>query len=209
MDIKQIRLSNLRTLISESGTIANLARLSETAPAYLSQILNSLPTSTGKPRSVGDKLARKLEQALNKSYGWMDKDHESPDTAHLQVVQHVPLLDMEQVLKHLSRPHRYQGEMIPVPIETSHLAFAIRMWDESMSPKFQVGDIIVIDPEVAPVANDFVFCVPGDNHDTPLLRLMQDTDGRQLVAINPGFTSHRLNSTDKIVGKLVYHGEIF
>ena len=95
MDIKQIRLTNLRTLIAEAGTIANLARLSGTAPAYLSQITNGLPTSTGRPRSVGDKLARKLEQALDKPYGWMDTSHSQEDDASDHISK-VPLIDIGQ-----------------------------------------------------------------------------------------------------------------
>lgn len=209
MDIKQIRLRNLRSLIAESGTIANLARMSETAPAYLSQILNSLPTSTGKPRSVGDKLARKLEQALHKSYGWMDKDHDNSDDAELSSIQQVPLLDMEQALKHLTRPQLQNSEMIPIPIITSDLAFAIRVWDDSMSPKFQQGDIIVVDPEIAPVTNDFTLCLFSEAPHTLVLRQVRDSNGRMLEAMNTHYPAHPINNTDKIIGKVIYRGEIF
>jgi len=208
MDIKQIRLRNLRSLISESGTIANLARLSETAPAYLSQILNSLPTSTGKPRSVGDKLARKLEQALNKPYGWMDRDHENADDTKLQTIPTVPILDIEQALKHLTRPLVSNADSVPIPIVTSHLAFAMRVWDDSMSPKFHSGDIIFIDPEVTPTANDFVLAVQSDDHEGLVFRHLIDKDGRRLEPINSNYSTHLVTSTDKIVGKIVYRGDI-
>ena len=209
MDIKQIRLRNLRSLIVESGTIANLARMSETAPAYLSQILNSLPTSTGKPRSVGDKLARKLEQALNKSYGWMDKDHDESDDSASAMVQQVPLLNMEQALKQLTRPLPVHHEMVPIPIVTSELAYAIRVWDDSMSPKFLTGDIIVVDPKISPIANDYILGMQHDNPQTLLLRQLKDTNGRQFVASNSNYPIYPVTSDDKIIGKIIYRGEIF
>ena len=209
MDIKQIRLRNLRSLIVESGTIAKLARMSETAPAYLSQILNSLPTSTGKPRSVGDKLARKLEQALNKSYGWMDKDHDNADDSTLSLIQQVPLFEQEQAVKQLTRPQAEHHEMIPIPIITSELAYAIRVWDDSMAPKFQIDDIIVVDPKVSPIANDYILCIQHDQPQTLLLRQLKDRDRREFVAINSDYAAHPMTSDDKIVGKIVYRGEIF
>jgi len=209
MDIKQIRLCNLRSLIAESGTIAKLARLSETAPAYLSQILNSLPTSTGKPRSVGDKLARKLEQALNKPYGWMDKDHLTSGDTEQQVIPQVPVLNMEQALSHLARPLTSSSEMVPLPIVCSQLAFGMHVWDSSMAAKFQEGDVIVVDPEIAPTANDFVLAILDDNAGLLVLRQLVDINGRQLVASDPNIDSHPVSSHDKIIGKVIYRGEIF
>ena len=209
MDIKQIRLRNLRSLIAMSGTIANLARMSETAPAYLSQILNSLPTSTGKPRSLGDKLARKLEQALNKPYGWMDKDHKNPDEENFQPIPQVPLLNMEQALKQLSRPLSDNTETVPLPMLTSHRAYAMRVWDDSMAPKFQPGDIIVVDPEVSPTSSDFVLARQSDNSQTLVFRKLIDNNGRRLEPINSGYSTHRLSNEDKIVGKVIYRGEVF
>lgn len=209
MDIKQIRLRNLRSLISESGTIANLARLSETAPAYLSQILNSLPTSTGKPRSVGDKLARKLEQALTRPYGWMDKDHEGSDNTKYQDIPQVALLTTEQVLRHLSRPSTNNNKTVPIPIVSSHLAFAMQVWDDSMTPKFQKDDIIVVDPEIAPTADDYVLAIQSEKPQELVFRHLVDTNGRHLEAMNPSYGTHLVTSNDKIVGKVIYRGEIF
>ena len=64
-------------LISQhDGKIANLnsALGVERTDATLSQIKNKAKHSkTGKPRSMGDELARKIETKLNLPFGWMDQ----------------------------------------------------------------------------------------------------------------------------------------
>lgn len=72
---KELRIENLRTLIKEFKTADAVAQLAATAPMYLSQILNGVASSAGKPRGVGDALARKLEAGCSKPVGWMDQPH--------------------------------------------------------------------------------------------------------------------------------------
>lgn len=73
---KELRLANLRLLVKEFKTADAVAQRAETAPMYLSQILNGVPSSTGKPRGVGDALARRLERGCEKEVGWLDKNHD-------------------------------------------------------------------------------------------------------------------------------------
>lgn len=158
---------------------------------------------------MGDKLARKLEQALNKPYGWMDRDHEDSLDRAPRAIPQVPLLDMAQALRHLARPGSHSNKSIPLPVITSHLAFAMSLCDDSMSVKFQAGDIIVVDPAISPTASDFVLAIQNDNPQTLVLRQLIDNNGRQLAPTNPAYATHKLTSEDKIVGKVIYRGEIF
>lgn len=74
--IDEIRRLNLLEAIARLGTARALAEKAELAPAYLSQIKNRQPESkTGKPKSMGDEAARKIEKALGETRGWMDVDH--------------------------------------------------------------------------------------------------------------------------------------
>ena len=78
MKVQQIRYQKLQQLLKEcAGNQAELARAAATNPAYISQIINGVPLPSGKPRSVGERLARKLERAFDKPDGWMDNDHHS------------------------------------------------------------------------------------------------------------------------------------
>lgn len=76
MNNKDIRRQNLEALIKESGSIVALANKTETAPAYLSQLLNQAPSGNKSPRGMGDKTARKLEDRCGKPSGWMDNLHD-------------------------------------------------------------------------------------------------------------------------------------
>src|SRR5471030_2701855 len=80
--IDEIRRENLETAIGRAGTGARLAELSGTAPAYLSQIKNSTRDSkSGTPKTMGDDMARRIEEAIGEPSGWMDKDHALENSA--------------------------------------------------------------------------------------------------------------------------------
>ena len=70
MDVKEIRRINLEYLISKAGSVNEFAVLIDTAPNYVTQLKNGSANKT-----MGDKFARKVEEALNKPFGWMDKMH--------------------------------------------------------------------------------------------------------------------------------------
>lgn len=83
---KELRIENLRSLVKEFKTADAVAQRAATAPMYLSQILNGVPSSTGNPRGVGDALARRLEKGCEKPLGWMDKSHAKEDIFQSTVV---------------------------------------------------------------------------------------------------------------------------
>lgn len=75
--ISEIRVDNLDALIKEFGTQDKVAELGETSSVYLSQVRNQTPdVKTGKPREMGNPIARKLEIGCNKERGWMDHEHD-------------------------------------------------------------------------------------------------------------------------------------
>ncbi|MFA5631483.1 MAG: hypothetical protein WC997_08235, partial [Porticoccaceae bacterium] len=70
------RYRNLLLLVQEAGNNqAEVARRSDTSPSYINQIIRQLKTPNGTTRSVGTRLARRLEQGFAKPKGWMDEDH--------------------------------------------------------------------------------------------------------------------------------------
>lgn len=53
-----------------------VADKAETNPVYLSQVMTQTPdVKTGRPRALGTKLARRLEEAFGKPVGWMDQQN--------------------------------------------------------------------------------------------------------------------------------------
>ncbi|WP_317013025.1 helix-turn-helix domain-containing protein [Klebsiella grimontii] len=74
MEIKDIRLKNLQTVIQRSGlTQTDLALKCEISPSLISQIMT-------KRRNMGTALARKLEGRLSLSEGWFDIPHSLLDS---------------------------------------------------------------------------------------------------------------------------------
>lgn len=72
LDIFQVRLNNLDQLVAEAGSAAELARRTQSDPSYISQIRTRATYGRGVTRRVGEKFARRLEQAMGKPRGWMD-----------------------------------------------------------------------------------------------------------------------------------------
>uniref|UniRef100_Q31HW1 Lambda repressor-like, DNA-binding protein n=1 Tax=Hydrogenovibrio crunogenus (strain DSM 25203 / XCL-2) TaxID=317025 RepID=Q31HW1_HYDCU len=76
MDISQIRLKNLETLIEENGSAASIAEKIGSEPSVISVIRSEKhPT-----KNMGKNIARRIENAFGLPDGWMDKYHstESP-----------------------------------------------------------------------------------------------------------------------------------
>ena len=78
--VGQIRRENLLLLIEEHGSLANLNERLDLprTDATLSQIKNQSTTSRGKPKMMGEALARRIEGVLKLQLGWMDNDHAPP-----------------------------------------------------------------------------------------------------------------------------------
>ena len=73
MDIRDIRLANLKTLIRERAG-GNNAKFVELAGLESHTALLHV-TGPRRTRNLGSRLARKIEHNLNLGAGWMDRDH--------------------------------------------------------------------------------------------------------------------------------------
>lgn len=100
--ISETRLTRLTMLVKKHGN--SLAQLNEVlgldrTDATLSQIRTKAPHSkTGKPRVMGDELARKIEDKLSLDHGWMDTppsyaelhDEDDPRTKVMLLMEALP-----------------------------------------------------------------------------------------------------------------------
>lgn len=72
--VQEIRLSNFKLLLAEAGGQTELKQRTTVPGPYISQLDRGV-LQKGKPRSIGDVTARKLERGMGKPLGWMDRDH--------------------------------------------------------------------------------------------------------------------------------------
>lgn len=71
--VRETRHANLLLLIEKFGTLQALADKLEKSHAQISQLRNQIVHSaSGKPRTIGDDLARDIEKKLGMPRGWMD-----------------------------------------------------------------------------------------------------------------------------------------
>lgn len=84
MDQKTIRSNNLKLLIKRFGSAVKVAELSDTNPAYLSQIVRENGT-----RNVGDELAEKLERGAGVPPRWLSAPH-YPEWFKNRLIQQYP-----------------------------------------------------------------------------------------------------------------------
>ena len=82
MHIKDIRRENFRELLAQVGynreTMASMLKFKTVA-----MIARILSTTAKSKKPIGDRLARKCEQAFNKPEGWMDSINVSEDALRL------------------------------------------------------------------------------------------------------------------------------
>ena len=63
--IDEIRLDNFELLITEAGSVSALAaKCGYEKPSYLYQIRNRSAVQNGKPKNIGNAMARKLEKIM-------------------------------------------------------------------------------------------------------------------------------------------------
>lgn len=217
-----VRLSNLELLVAEAGSAAALARLAGTSESYLSQIRNQLLTAKGTPRGVGDELAAKLERAMGKPNGWMDEAQREfmdergryntelgPEPRRLQ-----PLISWAQARGWAEISGNFElgvaEDLLPCPVRCSQDTFVLRVRGESMEPKFHDGDLIFVDPQVAPVSGRYVVVHLEDSPEATFKQLIVEGDRQFLKAENPDWPQRiiEVNFNATICGVVVFRGEL-
>jgi SOS-response transcriptional repressor LexA len=175
MDVHQTRRANLRWLIENEceGVAANLARTLGIQATQLSRIFSE---NARHRRNIGARLARAIEQATSKRRGWMDEPHVAPeafspaasktDQGNAVVLtpfgdRMVPVLDYVQASEWTASAKPYpiteRTEILWTRLpQLSERAFALVVEGESMIDEFYPGDIVIVDPEIAPRPGDYV-----------------------------------------------------
>lgn len=215
MDNKQIRLANLKLLIADHKTKQALATKVGTNRSYLSQITMGI-------KSVGDDLARMLEQGCGKHYGWMDVFHppSTSDVGSAGPLTPIPLIAWD-LLKRvpLGNPKRTGAWATILKknppeawVQTDAIieghAFALRVQGDAMIaphgfPTYPIGARIVVDSHRKAISGDRVVVLIAKDGECILRQYIPEGKRKYLVALDPSHPRRVMSEKDVIVGVVV------
>lgn len=188
--IDQIRHARFLELLAEAGSNKAMADRLGVTSAQISQLkTRSLHSTSGRPRTIGDEQARKMEQAFNKPTGWMDTlplpadgpplgsgvsgaglawattAVRVPSGYRIPVVGHARLGDNGHFVE-LEYPVGHGDGYLDMPSSDPN-AYAIRCVGDSMAPRIEDGEYVIVEPNREVKNGDEV--------------LVRATDGRVMV----------------------------
>jgi len=219
-NIDEIRRNRLEDLVNETKTksLEEVAEIAGTSSAYLSQIRNQLPDSkTGIAKKMGNKVAEKLRLAFNKPAGWMDADHQPKSLIDYNVIdtqatiKRCPLISWVRAGELCDVGHVYSTEdaeeWLICGTPHGNRTFALRVVGDSMSPEYQEGWHIFVDPDVQAQHNDDVI-VRDETGNATFKRLQITPEGNFLLALNPDYPNRiiKVPGSSTICGVVIYSG---
>jgi SOS-response transcriptional repressor LexA len=224
-----IRRARLRLAIDTwfSGNDAALSRAVGRSTTQINDMLSAR-------KSFGEKVARGIEQSLRGHPafmlpGWLDTPESAPTRlsepppppfdVNVEPVtgsaRAVPIVDWVQAgqLREMVDPYPPGAGDGVEYVDSSYgrCAVALRIKGDSMAPEFREGDVIIVDPEIAPSPGDFVV-VRNGSHEATFKKFRPrgiDASGREvfeLVPLNDDYPTMRSDTEPLlIVGTMVEH----
>lgn len=218
ISIKEIRRNNLQRLIERYDSMKNLNESLGRRDNVLTQIMNqSVNSVTGKPKQMGDKLARDLEEKLNLGFGWMDQDHSNEPSEDKNIIT-LDKLNIEACCDPSGGPVCTDVavvERIQVSLDwfkqnisrfrtVGHQLVTAR--GDSMEPTINSGDIVVVDVRDTDVTQEGIFCLNYGGGVT-IKRIQVLPFGIEFISDNKLYNSFVLKGQEldavKIIGRVV------
>lgn len=158
------------------------------------------------------KFAYDIAQALNINVDWLVTGKgemmlkESPEQRLLSEQKVVPILQWGQIDTWLNAGIDRQTitTWTTVHEKFSKKAFALRLKDNSMFPRFDSDTLIIVEPEKHPIPPCFVVAHIKKIHEIVFRQLIKDDDKLVLYAFNEaGYKQLPLSDHDQILGCMV------
>lgn len=175
-EIKEIRRENLRVLVEQHGGVASLnSELGrKRTDSTLSQILNQAPdTKTQRPKGMGDRIARDIEEKLSLGYGWMDTEHDiEPADQNLIYIERFNVsascghgyknYDDECYVEKMAVSRSWFENNVSAIRDRGYQIITLQ--GDSMEPTFKNGDLAIVDTLDKNISRDGIFCcvIDGD-----------------------------------------------
>lgn len=210
--IHEIRHQRLLELIEEAGSVSAFAKRTGRSISQVSQLKSrTRHSSSGRPRVVGEVLARELEAIFGKPLGWMDVppgDTVEGNVSTVHAGRKVPVISLIQAGLLRGMEPASSNEWVTAWHSTpSANAFALKVEGDSMvsltSPSFPAGTIIIVDPARRAHADDYV--VARDPQNRPTFRqLVGDGASWYLRPLNQAYPTVEIDDPDmRVIGTVI------
>lgn len=116
----------------------------------------------------------------------------------------IPLLSWEQVIQWPDQRDALKIETHEATeISVSDNAFALRVKDTTMMPRFTENTLLIIDPKVPPSDRDYVIAHIANQKQAVFRQLLLDSDDIYLKPLNPDFKMVLLDKKSRLLGVMV------
>lgn len=228
--VKENRYANLLLLIEEAGSVPRLEERTGVTANYLRQIKNKNAIQNGKPKGIGDKIAAKLEDGMNKPRGWLDQIHSNQSVVinamrgneekelQEQDINDFVIIDVLDVsasagfglsteLVEVVNQMRYVPEQFYSLFRNMAPQYIriINLSGDSMHPTFSSGDMLFVDISVNEFAGDGVYVFTYKGH--LYVKRLQNT-GDQLLVISDNKLYEKWSITEENQDQLFIHARV-
>ncbi len=228
--LKEIRYDNLLRLIDEAKSTSDLANRTGIAVSYLLQIKNKNAIQNGKPKGIGDKIAAKLEDGMNKPRGWLNQIHSEQSNLinsrignEEQKLQEQDLNDFiiidvldvsasagfgsSSELVEVVNQMRYVPEQFYSLFRNMAPRYIriINLSGDSMYPTFSSGDMLFVDISVNEFTGDGVYVFTYKGH--LYVKRLQNT-GDQILVISDNKLYEKWSITEENQNQLFIHARV-
>lgn len=206
------RVARMREIIDDrfDGVQADFAKAIGRSPSVVWQYLSG-------HRTIGEKFARHVERKLNLPTNYLDRTSASI-AAEMESVQpsidanvsegpeikgKVPLISWVQAGSAQEAIDLFQpgvaDEWVPTSAPIREHTYALRIEGDSMSPKFQPGMQIIVEPDM-PCENGSYVIAKNQDGETTFKRLVKDAGVWLLKPENSQYPTLRLDDGYSIIG---------
>ncbi|HDL4152236.1 TPA: helix-turn-helix transcriptional regulator [Mannheimia haemolytica] len=217
-------------MIDEAKSTSDLANRTGIAVSYLLQIKNKNAIQNGKPKGIGDKIAAKLEDGMNKPRGWLDQIHSEQSNLinsrignEEQKLQEQDLNDFiiidvldvsasagfgsSSELVEVVNQMRYVPEQFYSLFRNMAPRYIriINLSGDSMYPTFSSGDMLFVDISVNEFTGDGVYVFTYKGH--LYVKRLQNT-GDQILVISDNKLYEKWSITEENQDQLFIHARV-
>lgn len=206
---------NIKTKMLELGlTQAELADRAETSQVTINRLLSGKIKKTTKIIEIAKALKCDPNWLLNGQGSPVPGDFDSNvETVLQKPLGSFPLISWVQAgdWSDITLTDIHEADHYPCPVKCSPKTFLLKVTGKSMSPVFNEGELIFVDPEVQALDGKYVVARLDDENQATFKQLIIEDGHKFLQATNPNWPTpiQPINGNCTIVGVVISAMRLF